>query len=172
MALQKEPAPTVSGGSGARDSSDERAILIGDAFGAKLGREHREELIMVDEKKHSETEMGAPASAGETAAQMADEVAMGRPTAPKDIEAQSDAQIAMGQPATAAQAAAQEVDQIALGAPATTDEMAVRKYDDIAMGQPAVLWPDAALERLAAMNDAEYAELLKSHPHRSERGDP
>ena len=38
------------------------------------------------------------------------------------------------------------------------------------LGQPADLWPDAALERLAAMNDAEYAELLKSHPHRSQHG--
>ena len=39
------------------------------------------------------------------------------------------------------------------------------------LGQPPDLWPDATLERLAAMNDAEYAELLKSHPHRSERDD-
>ena len=49
---------------------------------------------MVDEKKHSETEMGEPVSAREKTAQNADEVAMGRPTAPKDIDARSDAQIA------------------------------------------------------------------------------
>jgi hypothetical protein len=35
------------------------------------------------------------------------------------------------------------------------------------LGQPADLWPDAALERLAAMTDAEYAELLKGHPDQS-----
>ena len=103
----------------ARDSSGERAICLR----AKLGGEHREELTMVDEKKHSETAMGEPASAREKTAQNADEVAMGRPTAPKDIDARSDAQTAMGQPATSAQATAQEADEIALGAPATADEM-------------------------------------------------
>jgi hypothetical protein len=61
---------------------------------------------MVDEKKHSETAMGEPASAREKTAQTADEVAMGCPTAPQDIDARSDAQIAMGQPATSAQATA------------------------------------------------------------------
>jgi hypothetical protein len=45
---------------------------------------------MVDEKKHSETAMGGPASAREKTAQNADEAAMGRPTAPNDLDARSD----------------------------------------------------------------------------------
>ena len=85
-------------------SSGERAICLR----ANPSGKHREELTMVDEKKHSETAMGEPVSAREKTAQDADEVAMGRPTAPKDIDARSDAQIAMGQPATSAQATAQE----------------------------------------------------------------
>jgi hypothetical protein len=28
-------------------------------------------------------------------------------------------------------------------------------------------WPDAALERVASMSDAEHVELLEGHPHRS-----
>lgn len=36
------------------------------------------------------------------------------------------------------------------------------------LNKPADERPDRALERLAAMTDAEYAELLNGHPHRSQ----
>jgi hypothetical protein len=35
------------------------------------------------------------------------------------------------------------------------------------LGRPIDEWPDAALERVASMTDEEYAEFLKSNPHRS-----
>jgi hypothetical protein len=34
------------------------------------------------------------------------------------------------------------------------------------LGRPLDEWPDAALERVANMSVAEYAELLRGHPHR------